>query len=406
MMKIYLLKLLILFLVIFSLGSCNAPIFYMVTEEIPLLDPIIGGSPTSFVILGDAMYVASGKKIFKYSDSKWYKPALTPDIPDPKPVWNELDNFVMAIAATDNSLYALYLSTDNGKTNGKIRRYLDDSNYEDFDQYNFQSIYTSENVLFASVRNDDNKYSIYYLDENDSFQKIYGTDSIYILKSAAYGKSKTSGDTYYYLCAYSGIFCIEKNKLKSYSATDLPKVLAPGVNFNGILKLNDNYSVAISVKGDLYEITDGSIAKEPIVGFNNSHYSTGALATWRKSGEAPSLLLVGWYEDYYSTTSGYSNGYVEIELDTATGRIKGKPNTTGKIEYKFTEPGKSTPTSLRENDNYDRYKSSLGKKLINFFIQTPDTIDKDMIMFASTQQDGVWSYRIRDEGRWQWNAEK
>jgi len=364
-MKTFVLKLIILFSIVFLFGSCNDPIFFIVHEEIPVLKPLIDGSPTNFVEYDSKLYVASGKKIFSYSNNKWT-------------VWKKLDGFVIGLAATDSSLYALYLYNNN---NGIIKRFYNNGNSsEDLELSNVQSIHASEDVLFISVRNNDT-YSIYYKEGSSDIKPISGTTFVSMLNGAV------SDSTYYYLCTYSGIFYVDKSQINTSS--DLP-IFGKDIGFTGIIKLNDNYSAAISNDGKLYEINNASISEA--AKFSEDRYSTGALAVWY-SGATPSLLLVGRREYYYSTTSGYSNGYVEIALD-ATGGIQ--PGAG------FNEPGKSSPSSI---DNYDRYISSLGKKPINHIIQAPAAIDPNMTLFASTQQNGVWSYRFRDNGM-QWNAEQ
>jgi len=370
MMKTLLIKLLIFFSIVLSLGSCNDPIFYKVHEESPVLKPLIDGSPTNFAILNDEMYAASGKKIFVYSknNNRWTK-------------WKELDNFVIHLAATGNSLYALYISNNNGRIKNCISGV--DINLSG----NVQSIYTSGKVLFVNVRN-DNIYTTYYLEENNpsNLKEITGTNSNFVLNGVA------SDANYYYLCTYSGIFCVSSSSSSLSAQSD---VLGSNSGFTGIINLNNNCAAAICNNGDLYEITNAATITKA-ASFDDSRYSTGALALWYKdkNDATPSLLLVGRKEYYYSSTTGYSNGYVEIELDTSTGRIK-----TG---AGFSEPGKNALSSI---DNNDRYTSSLGKKPVNHIIQTPASIDPNMTLFASTQQDGVWSYRSRD-GVMQWNAEQ
>jgi len=362
-MKIYKLKLLVVLLIVFSFGSCNDAIFYKITVEPPKLVPLIGGSPTNFVVYGVKLYVASGKQIYSYDGNSWSS--------------KEFGGRVGCLAATTGALYALYLYNDGG--DGRIKNY-DSGN--DLSLSNVQSIHASGDVLFACVRNDDNTtYKVYYKKESDpGFTEIPDTFSS-ILNGVA------SDNTYYYLCVNEGIYYIKKSEINT--ASNLP-VLGKDYRFVGIINLSIDYVAAISEKGDLYEISNAVISDKK-AGFNDGRYSTGALAIWYKDAK-PCLLLAGRKEDYYSTTSGYSNGYVEIALDETTGKIK-----DGAV---FNEPGKIAPTSI---DSYDRYTPSLGKKLINHIIQTPSAIDANMIMFASTQQDGVWSYRDHGDGI-AWNA--
>jgi hypothetical protein len=376
-MKVHFNKLIIISLIIFSIvlqiSSCNDPIFYMVHLETEILEPIINGSPVNFAVYDHKMYTASGKKIFSYSDGKWSE-------------WKRMNDTVMMLASTDNSLYVLYLNNSRGRI---IRYDVNGVSYEDFDSsHNIQSIYTAGNVLFASVR-ENNIYTTYYFDEVNSpdpgkLIKIENVDSGSLLNGAA------SDGLFYYLCTASGIYCVDP---ASFSLA-LPDPLEPDVRFTGIINLNKDYAAAISVNGRIFEINNKICTETVKTGFNDSQNSTGALALWYKDNDdsaPPSLLLAGRMEVYYTNTTGYSNGYVEFELDDF-GRIK---------ENAANEPGKNTLSSV---DDYDRYTSSIRKKPINYIIQTPSDVDDEMTLFASTQQNGVWSYRDRKDG-WQWNAE-
>jgi len=385
-MKKTLIKLIILFSVVFILGSCNDPIFFMVHEEIPILKPFIDGSPTNFVRFGDDMYVASGKKIFIFrkNASKWVN-------------WVKLDNRVTGLAATNASLYALYLNKDSD--DGRIRNFKSGS---DLSLSNVQSIYASGDVLFACLRN-DNKYSIHFRKEGASvFTRIPGMSSDSIL----YGAASNNDKTFYYLCTNEGIYYIEKSQIDTPSNLPDKLPVLEDSNFTGIIELKNGYVAAITKDGKLYNINKITITEA--AKFSDERESTGALALWyRYPGDTmPSLLLVGRKEIYYSNSSAYTNGYVEITLDT-TDPIDpntGNPNPfSGRISGTFSDPGKGTPSSI---DNYDRYMSSLGKKPVNHIIQTPADINSNMTLFASTQQNGVWSYKDRGKGEQQWNAEE
>jgi len=384
-MKKTLIKLIILFSIFYILISCNDPIFFIVHEETPILKPIIDGSPTNFVILGDNMYVASGNKIFIYrkNTNKWSE-------------WKTLDGRIGGLAATNSSLYALYLNNkDSG--NGTIRNCDLDT---DLSLSNVQSIHASEDVLFACVRNNDNEYRIHFREGNSDLKIIPVMSFDSILKGVA------SNIKYYYLCTYEGIYYIEKSQINDPSTLpdDLP-VIGKGNDFTGIIALKNDYVAAITNDGKLYQI-DNTIPRKAAE-FSDERYSSGALALWyRENDEMPSLLLVGRKELYYSTSSNYTNGYVEITLDTSApiDETTGERNPlSGRISgTSFRDPGKSTPSSI---DNYDRYVSSLGKKPVNFIIQAPLAIDSKRTLFASTQQNGVWSYKDRGDGEL-WNAER
>jgi len=386
-MKRFLIKLLILFSIVFLFDACSDPVFFIIHEETPALKPLINGSPTNFVIFGDAMYVASGKKIFIYrkNTNKWVE-------------WTKLGDYVGCLAATQNSLYAFYLVNNNGR----IRQFDNTGNGVDLSLTNVQSIYALDDDLFVGVRvtnGNDFTYSILHTKESIiDFKSVFEGSSKknsddptvydYTLNGAAYDNNN------YYLCTYSSIFYVNKTNVDSdfvsIPNSDSDKKF---IGFTGIINLNANYVAAITNSGDLFQIEDANIEKKASFDKRNS---TGALALWYKdkSDAEPSLLLVGRKEYYYSsTTTAYSNGYLEIAL-----------NPSGGIQTNavFTEPGKNKLSSI---DNNDRYVSSIGKKPVNHMIQTPAVIDEKMTLFASTQQNGVWSYRIR-QGVMQWNAEQ
>jgi len=367
-----LIKIIILFSIVFALVSCNDPIFFIVSEENPILKPFIDGSPTNFVEYNGELYAASGKQIYSYNGNKWSK-------------WKNLNGRVVGLATADSSLYALYLFKDGG--DGRIKNCNSGS---DLDLKNVQSIHASNDVLFYCVRNvgNDNKidYTIFYMDSSWIFRNIANSNSE--LRGVAFD------GTYYYLCVNEGIYYVEKSQIDD---PDTLPVLGKDNGFTGIIELKNNYIAAITNDGKLYEINN-DVANNQVnireaAKFSDS-YSTGALALWyRNDNTMPSLLLVGRKEIYYSTSSAYTNGYVEITLNTTTGGILGS---------EFNAPGRTSPSSI---DNYERYVSSLGKKTINHIIQTPKSIDPKMTLFASTQQDGVWSYRDRGKGEL-WNAEQ
>ena len=378
-------KIIILFSIVFILGSCSDPIFFIVSKEIPILKPFINGSPTNFVVYNGELYVATGKQIYSYNGDKWSK-------------WDKGSNLngrIVGLAATTGasaSLYALYLNKDSD--DGRIR---DCKNGSDLilskDQSTkVQSIYAVEDVLFACVRNDDNIYKIHFKKGTSDFAEIPGTFSSTL-------NGVASDSTYYYLCIYQGIYYAEKSQIDDPSTLpDTLPVLEKDKGFTGIIELKNNYVAAITNEGILYEINDLIIREA--AKFTDSRYSTGALALWYRdiNDTMPSLLLAGRKEIYYSTSSAYTNGYVEITLDTtegnpAIGRISGSG---------FSDPGKGAPSSI---DDYEHYVSSFGKKPVNHIIQTPKNIDPKMTLFASTQQDGVWSYKDRGNGEI-WNAEQ
>jgi len=337
-------NILILALVIFSLSTCTDPIFYMVSREVKQLEPKIAGSPSNFVELNGAMYVASGRNIWQYENRSWN--------------CHGQDRWIAQLAATTTRLYAL---CDDGSV---IR-----STSGTGTGISTEAIFAVGNVLFYNNGN-----SISYLDDSDNTGQIVANVSM--LNGAA------SDVTYFYLSTKSnGIYYIDKGL--SGTAT---QIADSQKGFMGIISLEDNTVVAITRDGELYKIEIGGVSE--IVTYDS--LANGALALWSNSdsGLNDKLLLVGRQDTLtYSTQSGYTYGYVELALDASGGLI---PDSS------FNEPGTASPSTVSDNESYI---SSIGKNPVNHIFQASDGI-----LFASTQKNGVWSYKERD-GEKQWNAE-
>ncbi|MCL2243657.1 MAG: hypothetical protein FWC03_04225 [Treponema sp.] len=221
----------------------------------------------------------------------------------------------------------------------------------------------------------------------------------------------TFDGTNYYLCT--------RNK-GIYTMTDP----SAGINFIyrsdrelvGIINLdttlNTNKIVAISREGELYSVID-AFAKIESINIRD-RMATGALTIWTDPNNSSNMLLLAGRQDRleYSTSSGYTYGYVELELDLSQPdgiKMINNPNFNSSeaedetniryIKAQFMEPGLSSVTSITSGNN-DRFKSTIGKHPVNHIIQA-----QDGILFASTQKNGVWSYRLDRSGGPQWNAE-
>jgi len=352
-------------LAILPLVTCSDPIFYAVSREIAQREPLIKGSPTNFVEFDDnifdgAMYVASGKNIWKYKNGSWSS--------------HGQNRWIAQLAATEKFLYALC------DDNSVIR--FDPSLSPSYSVIsNAKSIFAAKDVLFFSNNEGNDSYSISYRDDSGATGVI--ATGVSMLKGAAYD----GVDTYYLSTNGSGTFCINENSL------DLAERINNDTNFIGIISLDTSSTphtvVGITRNGNLHRITSSGISS--ITGFDD-RLANGALALWRKDKNNslyPALLLAGRQDRLtYTADSGYTYGYQELVLDETTGEISGSS---------FNEPGKASPSTVG-SDN-ESYMSSLGKNPVNHIFQA-----KDGVLFASTQKNGVWSYRERD-GLWQWNAE-
>jgi len=172
--------------------------------------------------------------------------------------------------------------------------------------------------------------------------------------------------------------------------------------FMGMIKLNDGTIIAVERNGGtLFKVQEQGFGfmqmkykgSEDVIA--TGRYATGALALWQNvNNEEEKMLVAGIQGGLYSTTttSSYTHGYVEFEL-----------NPDGSIN--LSPVSRDIKPNITVNSNYNLYTATIGKHPINHLYQAPESIDNNMIFFASTQTAGLWSYRVRSEGP-QWNAEE
>lgn len=389
--------------------TCNDPIFYNISQEEKLLEPKIKGSPTNFVIFnGDELYVASGNILYRYRGSVGRgtgetNPALG--------LWDEFDlgEKIWQLAVTDTKFYALcevnekrvikelnkgdtWNNRENWKTLSVYEETNNDGNPTMVPHNVINRIYTAENKLFIGAGEFE---SFYILINNGSlFQRLYfrneeNTPVVNIESRMLNGV--VFSDPYFYFSTQDidegggGIYAIQNNQNIGDSVTKNDNIA-----FMGIINIGGTV-VAITRDGHLHSITPSSHSRIRDISLGNRRLATGALYLWR-SPSGNNLLLAGRQDRLtYSTSSGYTYGYMEISS-----------NLTGD----FSEPGiRSGTVTLGENG---RYRSTIGKIPINDIIQSPYP-GEERILFASTQVDGIWSYRNRnsnDRNDWHWNAEQ
>jgi hypothetical protein len=387
---------------LFVFQACNDPVFYTISQEVKPIEPRIKGSPTNFVVFNNTMFVASGKSLH------WYK-----NTDDEQFGWdNEKNNVpqpggrITCLAATDGYLYALCYDDADSPSSAVVRRYSGSVNWEKLggstglnigDYDSLQSIYAAGEVLFISAEKSNN-FDILYLDEAggsaNSIKKLAYLDGSGETPEYAGELCGAVYDGAYYLCTKGqGIYKTNDpsgGAIRLESSSDIDY---SGIDYTGIINLG-NTIAAITREGKLYTVQD-SVAETNVA---MGSLATGALAIWKQDASAnPRKLLLSGRQGSleYTTSSGYTYGYLELELELDSGGLKNGEN--------FREPGKD-PSSITDGDN-DRYKSTIGKQPIKHIFQAPFEIDNKRTLFASTQKNGVWSYKERD-GTPQWNAEE
>jgi hypothetical protein len=338
------------------------------------------------------IYVASGSHLYWYSGNGGQPSWDRGEVHIPHPGGN-----IINLAATAEHLYALCL--DGHGLDTSLWRIDDTSNSWERIINNeggyplLQSIYADPDtgMLFAGAGKDDNNrasYAILYLDNDNKSLELL-KDGTSVLSGAAF-----LGGTYYLSTRGSGIYTAAGTKDKIDGTAE--QVADSSRMFMGMIKLeDDNTIIAIERDGGtLYKVNDSfqRLTYDNGDTMMTDRYATGALALWKSTNESVKMLVAGKQGSLaYTTTSSYTNGYVEFSL-----KGDGSLNTAS---YR-RDPG-----NLETVIDQDRYRATLGKHPINHLYQAPLSVDRNRTFFASTQTAGLWSYKDRSDGGWQWNAE-
>lgn len=364
--------------VFLALGSCNDPVFYTISQEVEPIEPRINGAPTNFVVFQNTMYTASGSTIHSYTKENGWKTGPNPG------------GKILQLASTENYLYAL---CNEGLGVNTILKQYDNStwkilNMESSSPGRLQYIYAAKDRLFAGASY-YNVFSIMYVDENAPANAAL-KDLLLEGKERALGEISGAAfdGTNYYLCTTgTGIF------RTADPASGAALLGGSGIHFTGIIDIDGSTIVSISRNGEIYTVGD-SINRFESISMGN-RMSTGALAVWVDKDDSSRRLLLAGRQDRldYSIDSGYTYGYLELQLD-------GNAIMSGSV---YTEPGLNFPSSIINGDN-ERYTSTIGKYPVNHILQAPVEVDSEMTLFAATQKNGIFSYR--DRNPWQWNAEE
>ncbi|MCL2065995.1 MAG: hypothetical protein FWG99_00825 [Treponema sp.] len=390
----------LLALILFLFCACNEPVFYTISQEVAPIEPKIRGGPTNFTVWNNSLYVASGNKLHWYKEGVWGGAGI-----------RQPGGKIIMLASTDNYLYALCLRKHDSPGSVVVRRigvgealWTELTNVPGHNV--MQSIYApdpsaAEPVLFIGAGNNP-PYTILSLNENTSGMEILVSDSGE-LSGAAW-----NGTDFYLSTKSNYVYGVPKTFFDDPSVGSI-NVFTGDVTrgFAGIINLPGNKIIAIDRGGNVYGIGAGGIDDNRIATLDG--LASGALAIWEDPITREKILLAGRIGSLlYSAYSGYTYGYQELELDefSADGIKDGAS---------FREPGRLSPSSVSDGGN-ERYKSSIGKNPVNHIFQTPESVDPirfdtngarvigGMRLFASTQKNGIWSYRVRD-GTPQWNAE-
>jgi hypothetical protein len=370
--------------------SCQqAPIFLIISREVAPKKPLIDGSPSKIVETGynhagapapeKILYVANGE-LWKFEGGGWGKDSAPPT-----------DGVVADVAAAENGgLYAITADRKNDDT--EIWERPASENWKRLltrGGYGIQSIYCANNELFYAGRSgapaqDGLDYAIY---KSDNTLIKSGTG---LLRGVVY-----VNNLYFLATAGDGIWVYDGTIPASSGTNPNPYQLddTGGMRFTGIIKTDEtnNIIIAVTHSGYVYQI-DGRVSPPTVmtgypitIGVLNC---TGALAIWNNNSAADSLLLVS-----VKRSASYY-GYRDMPIDKAA----------GVLTKSYYEPGNGSPSSMKD---HNAYIATIEEHTVNSLIQAPGLFDHELpVVFASTQQNGVWSLRYdSSEGKHVWNAQ-
>jgi hypothetical protein len=377
-------------LALLATGCNQDAIFYYISGETAPTRARIQGAPSKMVRVdtngGDT---AGGEKLYVTNGRIWeYDPS------DAASRWNRFagpEGYVVDVASTSGSsgdvLYALTINniaTRVWKNDGAGWTPLAPPS-----EYGFiQNIFGAGDALFATggKRAGGNyDYAILYYDEQAGFGVVEP-----IGKTLLSGAGKAGSD-YYLATRGSGIY-------KASNLAANPVVLTPvpadasgrtvHVSIAGFLQAEPDTIIGIGEGGQILHINaQGGLT------VNDTTLSgtyTGALALMKipETNGFGHLLLLG------HTGSSYQHGYMELRFKLSDGTHEGTRRT----------PGENQPSSIQE---YRQYDSSLRRyPATALWVLEPVGEAPYSVIFAATSNKGLYSYRERSDGGWQWNHEE
>ena len=388
----------LLFLV---LSGCNDPVFYEVSTQVKSPKPIVKGSPTNFASINvkeeiEVVYVASGNSVHYYFEKTETDPETNEE--SKAWTWSRTDpslGRITYLAATDSELFIL---TPNGVHKTTPSGEPDTTNHLVFSQtpisvsgYRFITMYSAGNQIFVGAKNDaGTSYSIFKITSSTAEEMAETNNGL--LNGAAF-----NGTNYF--------FSVKDQVTRSaggiYSDKTSPVSLVGdnySIPFMGIISIG-NTVIAISRNGVLYNAETVETLKNNDGGdISTGKTSNGVLSVVNaynydsEKWDGAPLLLAGRQDALtYDVYSGYTYGYLEIELD----------GDSVKPDGAFREPGVNTssaaslPSTLeRVRGSNDTFRTTIGTYVIKFIFQSKDSYNT---IFSSTHQNGVWSLRDQND---------
>ena len=348
-----------LFSCIMLAGCDQEALFWAIAHELPPITPIIGGHPSVIVRMDstNTLYVSNDIGIWYWQYNSITVPEIV--IPNWNPMEHQPPSRIRDLAVVGNRLFAL-------GSNGIV--YAGNGTTWEPDPItgpgNVQRIFGAGTYLFAGTFDGIENYAIWSMaGTGTALIELQSVDGL--LRGAAY-----NGTNYILGTQGGGVYT------------------GSGISISRDDTFPDSTIMGItSVGSTIYMVTPGAVYQygPPHIHIGSGHRFTGAISAWNHSGQ--SLLLLGIQEG----SGSYSYGYREIQI-----------SPTGS----FKMPGTSDPTSMAIGSGIS---SAIRSRAVNHLYVMPQfhsTGDDDHrpIIFAATQRNGVWSYRVRN-GIAQWNGE-
>ncbi len=395
------------------LTACEqSPIFYNIMQEVARRNPRIEGTPSNMVIFErdgvQTMYVGSNKL-------HWYaKPDDPESQKEPMKYWDEdkgrvpqPGGFIKELATTDTHLYALCVS-GRSTTLKRIGNAETDLAWETIEiapgdaaagyPYLQRVLSAGDKIFVGSVNNTEAlSGAVLYLDNADNTLKLLENDT-FLLSGVVF-----DGNDFYF--STSSVIREDLGAMYRIQGGALPGTVEKLAKVSGssgetnpeflamiVLEKDSTKNVlAMDRRGRIYTVNPSGFAG---LSSTMGTFTGGSLSVYLTTENADPILLAGYQGEWTLTTTGSSYGYREAVLEwNADGTLK---------SVTFSEPGDSVL------GDYDQYYSSLGTIPVNHMFQPPNDInDYGTVLFASTVNEGLWSFRFRDsEGKYQWNAEE
>jgi hypothetical protein len=343
-------------------GCGQDPLFYHISYEEEPVDPFIQGGPGK--IAADSagkLYVSNGR-VFRYTYDEGSKTGS----------WSPLGGepgMVYDIGLAGDTLYTMTL---DGSSSAVWKQGAASPLTNNTDYSFVQSIFGTTDRLFAGARQagSTEDYGILYEDG--------GKLSLLSNKHGGLSGAVELGENYYLATTGNGILAVPKNAITpDMTLSPLPDT--GELHIMALLQFDGK--LAAAVRDGRILIYDPATDTIHTTSYGNTF--TGAFSLWKNPDDsAKRLFLVGIWG---SSSHGYRE--IPIQADGSLGTIRA--------------PGEGEPGWTTVSNNA-KYNSSLEKHPVNSLFVAPKEFStednlKYPVIFASTQQDGLWVYR---DGSW------